>query len=109
MSSRKERKSNNLYRFVRRIMDSLKNEGYPVEVQDFYVGITNDVDRRLFEEHLLDEETDSFRVEQFNTVEDAREVEAFFLNEMGLDGGAGGGEDDSVFVYIYLKSEDSDP
>ena len=108
MSRRKILHRYRLYRFVRKTLDLPYRQGYPVEPQDLYVGITNDVRRRLFEEHFLDEETDSFKVEQFNTVEDAREVEAFFL-EMGLDGGEGGGDVDSVFVYIYLKSETSDP
>ena len=98
-----------LYRFVRDIETVLRDQLLDVERTDFYVGITNDIRRRLFDEHKLDEERDRYIHQFYETVDEARQVEAFFLNDMRLDGGSGGGEEDSHYVYIYLKSDSSDP
>ena len=46
---------------------------------DFYIGITNDIERRLFGEH---------------------NVEEYFL-EQGMKGDTGGGNNGTVYVYCY--------
>ena len=39
----------------------------------------------------------------------AREVERYFVSILGTDGGLGGGDADSVFVYAYLKGQHTKP
>lgn len=67
---------------------------------DFYVGITNDVNRRLFHEHNVNRETMWWIYCPANTKEIAQEVEQYYLR-CGMQGNAGGGTDDSLYVYCY--------
>ena len=66
----------------------------------YYVGITNDVERRLFNEHKVDREHGKwiYRTATSDTV--ARDVEQYFLNK-GCKGGSGGGDESSIIVYCY--------
>ena len=66
----------------------------------FYIGITNDIDRRLFCEHNVPR-NGHWRIhrEAINK-EHAQAVEEHFLAK-GMKGDTGGGTDDSVWVYCY--------
>lgn len=69
----------------------------------FYIGITNDIDRRLFSEHNVPR-NGHWRIhrEAINK-EHAQAVEEHFLAK-GMKGDTGGGTDDSVWVYCYKIS-----
>ncbi len=66
----------------------------------FYVGITNDIDVRLFQQHKVDKQG-FYIVEDAKTKSNAQFVESYFLDK-GMQGDTGGGKDDSTFVYCYL-------
>src|SRR5690554_4802549 len=73
----------------------------------FYIGITNDIQRRLFDEHKVDEEKGTYFFREATSKESACRIEKYLLDKYPFfDGDTGGGIDDSVFVYIY-KVEDS--
>ena len=77
---------------------------------DWYCGITSDIDKRLHEEHNLPREKDTFWsiwYKCFND-DDARAVETALLRK-GCDGGKGGGDESSVYVYAYLKQDGTNP
>lgn len=67
---------------------------------DYYVGITNDVNRRLFSEHNVSKENDCWVWCQAANKMTAQEVEQYFLG-LGMDGDTGGGTEDTVIVYCY--------
>lgn len=67
---------------------------------DFYVGITNDIERRLFEEHKVSEKNGWWFYRQAIDKKTAQHVEEYFLSK-GMKGDTGGGTDDSSFVYCY--------
>jgi hypothetical protein len=67
---------------------------------DFYVGITNDVERRLFNEHNVNKETMWWIYRTANSKMVAQEIEQFYI-EKGMQGHLGGGADDSCIVYCY--------
>ena len=82
---------------------TLKN---PVSIyaKDWYAGITCDPERRLFDEHKVDKnDARSYIAIETSNADVARKAEAKLLGS-GFDGGPGGGEDDCVFVYAYLKT-----
>ncbi|EKN07561.1 hypothetical protein [Parabacteroides johnsonii] len=80
------------------IMEHLKNSGKSY-YSEFYIGITNDARRRLFEEHhVLQNSWWIYRTA--TSVEEARRVERYFL-DMGMRGGDGGGNETSTVVYCY--------
>lgn len=70
------------------------------DYSDYYVGITNDVDRRLFSEHNVSEKTDFWIWRPADSKAVAQEVEEYFL-ALGMDGDTGGGTDESKIVYSY--------
>lgn len=73
----------------------------------WYVGITNDPQRRLFDEHGVDREKWwVYATATSNAV--ARRVESYFIN-LGTGGAPGGGEEDARVVYAYKKTSSTNP
>lgn len=66
-----------------------------------YVGITSNVQKRLFEEHYVTRNTGTYIWRTANMATIAREVEQHFINA-GMDGG-GGGSRTARIVYAYKK------
>ena len=67
---------------------------------DFYIGITNDVERRLFNEHNVSKDNAWWIYRTATDSGTAREVEDYFL-EKGMRGNKGGGDNTSNIVYCY--------
>ena len=82
------------------IYEHLKKDVDGYNFSKFYIGITNDIERRLFGEHNVPR-NGHWRIhrEAINK-EHAQAVEEHFLNK-GMKGNTGGGTDDSVWVYCY--------
>jgi len=74
----------------------------------WYVGITNDVDRRMFGEHGVNKETDSWIYRTAQSSLAARQVEQYFINS-GMNGGSGGGDNTAKIVYAYRMSRNTNP
>lgn len=75
---------------------------------DFYIGITNDVNRRLFSEHNVDKDNDWWIFSKADTEDVARDVERYY-KDLGMKGDTGGGkpENPPMFVYSYEISDHS--
>jgi hypothetical protein len=74
----------------------------------FYIGITNDIERRLFSEHNVSQEEGSqwWIYHNANNETSARNIEKHFLSK-GMQGGTGGGNSDCTWVYCYEISNDT--
>lgn len=88
------------------ITDHISRCGGPYSA--WYVGIASDIRQRLFGDHRVDEEGDSWIFRTCASEDVARGIEDHFL-ALGADGGPGGGGKDSKVVYAYKKTERSDP
>ena len=75
----------------------------------WYAGITNDPRGRLFTEHNVTEKNSWWIYREAYSVEDARQIEDFFINRRGTDGNPGGGDITSRFVYAYKKTGSTNP
>lgn len=71
---------------------------------DFYVGITNDIGRRLYE-HQVDKK-DCLRILEATNKNEAEIAETALIH-CGLKGHQGGGTDDTNIVYCYQIIEDT--
>lgn len=71
---------------------------------DYYVGITNDIERRLFDEHKV---INNYIYRTGKSDEITRAVEKYYLDK-GCKGGAGGGDEDSKIVYCYKITKDTE-
>lgn len=75
----------------------------------WYCGITSDWDSRLFDEHKVPRDENYWYIaRQCYKVNDARTVENALV-KLGCDGGVGGGDETSVYVYAYLKGTMTNP
>lgn len=66
----------------------------------FYVGITNDIERRLFNEHNVPKKGHWYIYRPAINEEHSRAVEKHYLDK-GMKGGDGGGDGTSTYVYCY--------
>ena len=73
----------------------------------FYVGVSANAKRRLFNEHQVARKGAYTRRRAF-TADKAREVEQHFLNK-GCEGDTGGGEDTADRIYAYKMTAATDP
>ena len=74
----------------------------------WYVGITDNVQGKLFDEHQVHYQNDAWIYRMAASELEAQRVEEYFL-EYGLDGRKGSGRPDSRAVYAYRKSMDTRP
>jgi len=92
---------------IREISDYLKQSGG--NPREWYVGISQDARKRLFQDHSVDEKKDSWIYRTADSNKEARESEDYFLNKVGTDGGPGGGDTSSTMVYAYKKNSHTNP
>lgn len=78
------------------------------EFSRWYSGITEDIKDRLHGAHKVPEKNHWFIHRKCVNEEAARAVEKALLDN-GCDGGDGGGDDDAVHVYAYLKTSITNP
>ena len=74
----------------------------------WYAGIAADPKDRLFNEHGVKENGDYWTYRTCSSSDEARRVEKY-LNDLGCDGGGGGGDASTKAVYAYKKSRNTDP
>lgn len=77
--------------------------------EKFCVGITNDPGRRLHDtgEHNVSK-LGEYLYKKAGDAEAARQIEKYFIDQ-GCTGGTGGGDENSEWVYIYLKTSHTRP
>ncbi len=74
----------------------------------WYVGIASDVRDRLFNDHNVNEKSGVWIFRQAISSSVAREVEKAYL-DAGCDGGSGGGDASTIYVYAYRKTNSTNP
>ena len=71
--------------------------------REWYVGITSDIEQRLFGDHNVSRQNDTWIWRKASSDDESREAEETMINK-GCKGGGGGGDETSVFVYAYKIS-----
>jgi hypothetical protein len=85
------------------IESHINNNG--ADFGQWYVGIASSPRDRLFNDHNVRENGDAWIFREATSSAVAREVENYFINVKGTQGGAGGGDYGSRSVYAYkIKS-----
>lgn len=78
------------------------------DYNEWYIGITNDIERRLYAEHSVRQYIDKYDYNLVTSGEVASEIEMYFL-EKGCDGHQGGTRPSSRWIYIYKKAPQTNP
>lgn len=68
------------------------------ELSQWYAGITEDYEKRVFQQHKVDR-NGAYIIVKAQSENDARKAEAYLL-EKGLKGGSGGGTK-PTWLYVY--------
>lgn len=74
----------------------------------WYCGITQSIKSRLHGDHKVPDKDHWFIHRKCVNDEAARAVEKALLDQ-GCDGGGGGGDENAVHVYAYLKTSITEP
>lgn len=91
----------------KKIVEDIMGFCNKVGVLDFskvHIGTTKDVQRRLFEEHRITNEGYWWICCKAKDANTARAVELHFIR-MGMRGGTGGGDNETIFVYCFVKKQ----
>ena len=74
----------------------------------WYLGIASNPKDRLFKDHNVSE-NGWWIYSDAETHVSARNIENYLLNSYGFDGGTGGGDYTTKFVYAYRKTHTTNP
>lgn len=85
----------------------IQNEGSGYKA--WYVGISRDARKRLFNDHNVTENNSWWIYREAYSEADARNIENYFVKSLGTDGGTGGGDQLSRYVYAYKKTSTTNP
>ena len=75
---------------------------------ELYCGIASDWKSRLFDEHQVPPKSHFRIIRQCYNNNDARIIEKELL-KLGCDGAPGGGDQTTVYVYVYRKGTMTNP
>jgi hypothetical protein len=74
----------------------------------WYVGVSQDAEKRLFVDHNVNKETGLWIYENADNANEANGVESFFIAR-GAAGGPGGADYTATMVYAYKKNYNTKP
>lgn len=76
----------------------------------YFVGLSADPKKALFEDHMVDKDSDPWLYKQTLTFQAARTVQKYFLDVLATDGEPVlTGDEDTDCVYVYKKSDKTTP
>lgn len=99
--------SNPAYKICSEILCYIRAE--KGEYSSWYVGISSNPHERLFQEHNVELKNTWWVISKAKNADEARLAEKTIIEEYGTDGGTGGGNEKSVYVYAYKKTETTKP
>jgi len=80
------------------------------DFEDYFVGISSDPKKALFEYHCVDKEKDPWLYKQALTFSAVQTVQNYFLDRLGTDGLiVKMGDENTDCIYIYKKSSETNP
>jgi hypothetical protein len=89
------------------LLNFMKRQGG--SLKEWYVGITSDILRRLFVDHNVDMKAQDHTALILDSSDEARSIEKYFLDKVGVDGVPEGADKTACFVYLYKKSPRTKP
>lgn len=75
----------------------------------WYVGIAANPRERLFTAHQVQEKDSWWIFREAINSQSARNVEKFIIDNYRTDGGSGGGDVNTIYVYAYKKTNSTNP
>ena len=83
---------------------------FGADFSDWYVGISHDPKKALFEDHELDEQNDIWLYKQAMSFAACETVQKYFLETQNTEGNKlVAASEDTDCVYAYKKSENTKP
>jgi hypothetical protein len=95
-------------RILPEIVDVIQHRFKDTPYGECYMGVTSDIEGRLFGEHKVSRLRDTWIAVLAASPTVAREVEKFFL-DAGMDGAPETGDETATVVYAYRKNRFTEP
>jgi len=76
---------------------------------NWYLGIASNPEDRLFSDHNVSKDNGWWIYRDAETHNSARKIESYLLDTCRFDGGPGGGDYTTKFVYAYRKTHTTNP
>ncbi len=92
---------------IREIIHHITNQCMFSNTSDFYVGITNNPEERLFTEHNVNKKLGCWTYCEALNDQHAREAEKLLISQ-GMKGGSGGSDNSSIMVYCYKITSETE-
>lgn len=89
------------------ILQHVNSEGS--SKSSWYVGIASNPRDRLFKDHNVQEKNSWWIYKNTVTDTSSRRIERYLIDSYGFDGGDGGGDYTTIFVYAYRKTHTTNP
>lgn len=89
------------------ILAYIQKEGS--QYSSWYIGIASNPRERLFSDHQVQEENSWWIFREAFSSQSARKVEKYIIENYGTDGGFGGGDENTKYVYAYKKTNTTNP
>jgi|SRR3989338_1012944 len=89
------------------IKNYINSNGGPYSA--WYVGIASNPTERLFTDHNANKDYGQWIYRDAGSSSEARKIEDYFINTIGTDGGTGGGDYSTRYVYAYKKTTITNP
>lgn len=94
----------NKYKKIVEEINGFCNKVKALDFSKVHIGITKDAQRRLFDEHKITNEKYWWICSKAEDEDTARDVERHFIR-MGMRGGTGGGDNETIYVYCFVKKQ----
>jgi hypothetical protein len=85
------------------IISDIEKHFNGIEYRDCYIGITSDIEERLYKDHNVSKDSGHWIYRTANSNNTAREIEEYFIKNR-MDGGGSGGNENTKIVYAYKKT-----
>jgi predicted GIY-YIG superfamily endonuclease len=95
-----------LFEFADQFSAYIKNNGD--SPKDWYVGVTSNPERRLFEDHKIKKDSDTYIYDNAGSEESARTIKEYLIKTLGTRGYVGDEDSKKIWVYAYKIGSTTD-
>ena len=93
--------------FTQNIIDAFVKfiHDYGETYYQWYIGITADPEKRLFNDHMVNRKNDAWKYENAGSEKNARTIEKYLIDKFGAQGDTENGDSSATYIYAYRISD----
>ena len=93
--------------FTQNIIDAFVKfiHDYGETYYQWYIGITADPEKRLFNDHMVNRKNDAWKYENTGSEKNARTIEKYLIDKFGAQGDIASDNSSATYIYAYRISD----